>query len=643
MNMRLKLLMSLALITVCSGLSYGQVTIGSGIPPEKGALLDLKEQQKDDGSDNASKGLILPRVNLSNLNKLYPMFNNPYDPAEDAKHIGLTVYNLTQCDDKFAQGPYIWSGTRWEQVINKPILSANPILTFPTDLVATNYFVEIPSGQDLRQAWTAAYKPIIAWASADSVTGVWTDVRPSATSGLVFNPPASTLFPSFPVKWTTSPISNISILPEPMTPNEVTTTPFLTRESKLTLTGFVMAVSPCPGGTNQSQTITLNQTNYAIIPSPLSTPSYTIRLTNTNLNNKAILSNVMWRATEENPQTGDAQLDDLLVSYTTVPTGSERHDGVNNNNNFSYKSTTNPVIIGKKYLHSNMRISDVAGRAKPISITVVQCQGTEDLSAVSKTATPTETTTGDPGWNQGATQAEKVVHHLAKPNPDYVDPIATPTEPEYVYDEFYSADFGSAGRWTVWNISAFKEDKAGGTVFNGPGSQGGNCSGGAIGQGTDLWNYPGGEQNWRNDKSQGLRYGTRIAQNNICPSGWHVASASDWDALQLEIYTHPELYSSINNGSNWDVLWSEKTTGLYVGINRRNGTTVRDALTDMCVEGGKSKKIVMGGFCMRNTDWRPLNHGNRSSIQFTQDAFFAMNTHPVDCWRQDPYRCVKNP
>lgn len=109
--MKRKLILLSALLIAFSGLSYGQVTIGSGIEPAGGALLDLKEQKKDDGSENATKGLLLPRVKLSDLNKLYPMFTGTYDAVEDAKHAGLTVYNLTQCDGKFAQGVYTWTGT----------------------------------------------------------------------------------------------------------------------------------------------------------------------------------------------------------------------------------------------------------------------------------------------------------------------------------------------------------------------------------------------------------------------------------------------------------------------------------------------------------------------------------------------------
>jgi hypothetical protein len=103
----------LAMTLILSLTGYSQVTIGSGIEPVGGALLDLKEQTKDDGSENSTKGMMLPRMELSDLNKLYPMFTSGYAVAEDAKHTGLTVYNLKQCDGTFAKGVYTWTGSEW--------------------------------------------------------------------------------------------------------------------------------------------------------------------------------------------------------------------------------------------------------------------------------------------------------------------------------------------------------------------------------------------------------------------------------------------------------------------------------------------------------------------------------------------------
>lgn len=94
-----------------------QVTIGSGIEPRPGNLLDLKEN--NNSAENATKGLGLPRVNLTTL--------QPATPTELAasigssgewdlnQHIGLTIYNIneSQC---IAKGLYVWNGDLWEKM-----------------------------------------------------------------------------------------------------------------------------------------------------------------------------------------------------------------------------------------------------------------------------------------------------------------------------------------------------------------------------------------------------------------------------------------------------------------------------------------------------------------------------------------------
>lgn len=99
-----------------------QVTIGLEKAPETGALLQLKED--DLSGENSAKGLVLPRVQLTDINNLYPMFSpdpdNKYDTPEkkseqDALHTGLVVYNMNQClgytgDSK---GVHTWNGNKW--------------------------------------------------------------------------------------------------------------------------------------------------------------------------------------------------------------------------------------------------------------------------------------------------------------------------------------------------------------------------------------------------------------------------------------------------------------------------------------------------------------------------------------------------
>jgi hypothetical protein len=136
------LLMTLAI----SCPSKAQVTIGSGIEPEGGVLLDLKQKIPSADNTTAIKGLLLPRVILSDLNRLYPMYettpgsgvpNSDYDDATekaglDARHTGLTVYNLNKCfsgaSGKGGPGVYTWSGTEWQYLgIPKDVLPTYPV------------------------------------------------------------------------------------------------------------------------------------------------------------------------------------------------------------------------------------------------------------------------------------------------------------------------------------------------------------------------------------------------------------------------------------------------------------------------------------------------------------------------------------
>lgn len=109
--------------------TYAQVTIGSGLDkePVAGALLQIKENAGT--SNNSTRGLSMPRVNLTSKTNLYPMFettpgsavaNSSYNtPAlkaeEDAKHTGLMVYHTEQCTLSGA-GLYVWSGTEWQKI-----------------------------------------------------------------------------------------------------------------------------------------------------------------------------------------------------------------------------------------------------------------------------------------------------------------------------------------------------------------------------------------------------------------------------------------------------------------------------------------------------------------------------------------------
>lgn len=113
--------------------AYSQVTIGSNEAPVEGALLQLKDTENVAGkANNASKGVVFPRVALSQKDRLYPMFGaiNAELPAYtsdmaaiNAKHAGLIVYNtytsattVTNPNLIFQEGLYVWLGDKWASV-----------------------------------------------------------------------------------------------------------------------------------------------------------------------------------------------------------------------------------------------------------------------------------------------------------------------------------------------------------------------------------------------------------------------------------------------------------------------------------------------------------------------------------------------
>lgn len=89
-----------------------QVTIGSGLEPNKGALLDLKERNPNNPTiDNstADKGMVMPRIKLTSMNTLVDINGGT---GKETEHTGLTVYNLSTTNG-FEPGIYIWDGTKW--------------------------------------------------------------------------------------------------------------------------------------------------------------------------------------------------------------------------------------------------------------------------------------------------------------------------------------------------------------------------------------------------------------------------------------------------------------------------------------------------------------------------------------------------
>jgi hypothetical protein len=93
-----------------------QVTIGSGSPPAKGALLDLKQYDNPYGGITTTKGIIFPRVKLAGPNSLFPLLKatDADDPTEKKIHKGTIVYNVGAY---LPEGLYCWDGDKWVKLL----------------------------------------------------------------------------------------------------------------------------------------------------------------------------------------------------------------------------------------------------------------------------------------------------------------------------------------------------------------------------------------------------------------------------------------------------------------------------------------------------------------------------------------------
>jgi hypothetical protein len=93
---------------------HAQVTIGSGIAPKAGAILDLNGNVPDASNTqvNSTKGLLLPRVKLEAINSLSPAIPGYTPGTADLTHTGLVVYNVNTTPP-FVPGVYTWNGKEW--------------------------------------------------------------------------------------------------------------------------------------------------------------------------------------------------------------------------------------------------------------------------------------------------------------------------------------------------------------------------------------------------------------------------------------------------------------------------------------------------------------------------------------------------
>ena len=643
-----------------------QVTIGSGIPPADGALLDLKEKTPaNPATDNATatKGLLLPRVKLTDPGRLYPMFNGNYNPGEDVIHTGLTVLNLSECDGKFAKGVYTWTGGRWEQLTNNPVLSpAQPPAIDIPNLPAGN-MVHIPGGMDARGT-DVETTLVFTWTGQEAIWSDLTDaVAGSISSGLKFANAGSGITPGSVSagtgSWTAPGTSTLTLKPDNLSSLATVTNPWVTRQSSIKITVPSSPSSACgTGGPAQGQTVILNQTNYKIIAS--SDPTSNNPPANTHITSPVMLrnnpsvglhihSNVQWTAT---PAQGSGM--SFVLNTHTKSGGTDKANGTKGQSQFTYAVAAGRP--GSRFKTADMIFQDAHApkRAPDLAVTFMQCQGSPDMGKVATSSTPSETSGADV-WGSS------IVHHQAKRN---------------VYKEFYSARFGTAGRWMITNLSA--------TAYDGITHPYRNLQGPAANtrgdRNTAYWCYPsgigpmssaeydvnphlgylytwdaatagkGGRDGTGNvnnaggatNNESGFPPGTGRNQQKqvqgVCPKGWHLPSDYEWFLLEKEIIRNTTAYAgsgtAINaaetDGSASGNMLPIPPAGSDGQTNLRGPAGLGSAMKDMCtdytggaVNSGVSYMADANGFSALLAGWEDsgkTNHFNIYGFFWTSSA-----------------------
>jgi hypothetical protein len=119
---------AITILSIANTNLSAQVTVGSNLAPNKGALLDLKTRQMSTkpvaGADQnnyttESGGLLLPRVKLVTDNSLAPLLTSAEEASDSLKYLltGLMVYNISTVGSlptpSLFPAVYTWNGEKW--------------------------------------------------------------------------------------------------------------------------------------------------------------------------------------------------------------------------------------------------------------------------------------------------------------------------------------------------------------------------------------------------------------------------------------------------------------------------------------------------------------------------------------------------
>lgn len=536
----------------------GQVTIGSGIPPVTGALLDLKEY--DDapalaGGRTATKGLGMPRVKLNSLTGDLAQSLNATATAGSLngdEHMGLLVYHIDRCT--FAgSGIYVWNGTEWQPLQGSRLAGVK----------FNQSFFDLPSGHDARAL--SAQNLSVTWSGGTAPQ--WTSATSAGfTTPVSFNTPGTTGTVG------ASPFA-MSILPNAMpTPNAAA--PWVSRQSTFTFTDPECLVS---------KEVIFNQTNYALKANNQFVNSNIYTITGNGSFN--VQSNANWKTIIHNP--------DMVLNQTTG-TGSP----IPATGGTTIKNTTTPplepisyiVTSDTKYYTDTITFQDPEApkRFPDVKVSIFNCNPDLDDPTLERWALRAGFTQAQIDAVLASTDDTPQIN-VATPNTPFDNTIqmhldqgngggnasGVPSTGWTNRNIFFSADFGPAGRWMIVNLAATGYTTVGRTGTDGTRLQvfGASPSSGNGNNVTPFWGYPNGGSNattsitYDNNKRMGLLYNWAAATNSkgntttglatitdggtnhakrqgICPNGWYLPSDYDWTMLENEIQTNTAKYSS---------------------------------------------------------------------------------------------------
>lgn len=649
-----------------------QVTIGSSFKPKEGTLLDLKEESKLDGTPNSTKGLILPRVMLTDKNNLYPMFegsasgvpNSNYDTstekdAEDLLHIGLTVYNMNFNPQKgFCKGVYVWQGKEWLRMEEECVF---PSITLDkvTDRVLT-------TGTTLLTATSTPSNAVKTWTSSDPT------IASVDANGLV------TTLKQGNVRITASITSdgNIFLAACDIQVRDFTVT---INESNIRLvTGTTMTptITISPSWANVSTTVwsnvsgtsaTINSASGLITPAAnIATPegeTSRVRVT--------LSSGVITASDETNVLAATLRLNTKRATKNLISRAQDKNN-VNSNSQYevsnytpTWASTLGTVTISD-WVSSNTTAATITPSGVMTATTSFPGNGT-------KTNTRTTTVSGGKvtlvasATYGGSTIATPVANScnvtVYSVNPYQItDTRANDTAQTYWTSYFGSVvvnpttdavEWDAAGNWWMTeNLRAIKYSN--GTAIPAAPATGG------YDQMKPIYDYP--NFNVANRATMGVlynfpaAYGRAMTSTNevpsdvniqgVCPMGWHLPNDAEWEQLGTAIQNNASIYSSLTSANASTVGNAFKAVGTGKDPNIGASNTPSQGGFSVLLVGYGSAGGSYNNFGTYASFWTSTSSpGGSNSITYHRDF---SETSGSFLWygggRQYIYsvRCIKN-